>query len=143
MLIIRQEQMDAFRQVALAALVSRISEHLRTLHGKCKVQFPNHTTTVAEIPDELLRDMVQKSLELAGEYQIDAEPSLTDFVSLRFVHAPNFDEHPLIRRILIDDSIEPNARIDALWKQATRKNWQMVEKNYNPQDWAVVWNFIK
>lgn len=136
MLIIRPEQMKAFRHVALAALVRRIGEHLRTLHGKTIVHFPDHTTTLEEIPDTLLNKMIRDSLDLAGEYGIDQESSLTTFVTLRFVHAPNFDEHPLIRRVLIDDSIKPNARIEALWTRTKRRNWKMIEQNYDPQDWG-------
>ena len=46
-----------------------------------------------------------------------------------------FDEHPLVRRVLKDESIPAQARLDALWARTTEKNWDAVRTAYDPGAW--------
>jgi hypothetical protein len=63
--------------------------------------------------------------------------SLKAFVVTMFVAAPNFDEHPIIQRILRDEKLEPEARLDALLERTSDQNWEAVEKNYSAGAWKV------
>jgi hypothetical protein len=63
------------------------------------------------------------------------ESSLMAFVAIMFVAAPNFDQHPLIGRVLKDEAVAPDARINQLWERTTDQNWEAVAQNYDPSAW--------
>ncbi|MEW6210761.1 MAG: hypothetical protein AB1631_20520 [Acidobacteriota bacterium] len=137
MLIIKPEQMDAFKATADAAFVRRVASYLREKHGEVIVELPNATMAVKQIPEDMLCEMARKGVERAREYGMTWESSLTAFVVLMFVTAPNFDDHPLIQRAMRDESIPPDLRIDQLWERTTDQNWEAVERGYDPQGWGV------
>lgn len=135
MLIIRQEQIEAFQPVAEAAFVRRVVEHLRADHADAVVQLPNEVILVKQISDERLYGIVKHAITRARDYGITWESSLTAFVVLMFVAAPNFDKHPLIERVLRDERVEANSRVDQLWERTSEENWEAVRKNYDPAAW--------
>jgi hypothetical protein len=81
--------------------------------------------------------MVRNGIARARRYGMNWESSLTAFVVLMFVAAPNFDEHPLIQRILRDDGAAPNERIDRLWEKTSEANWKTVEQDYDASAWSI------
>ncbi len=137
MLKIRREQFEVFQPVAEAAFVRRVAEHLRAGHGDVVVQFPNEVILVKQIADERLLRVAHDAIARARNYGLNWESAVTAFVVLMFVAAPNFDEHPLIQRILKDERVEANSRIDQLWERTTDENWEAVRKNYDPSRWIT------
>jgi hypothetical protein len=137
MLKIRPEQMDSFAETAQAAFVRRVAVYLREKHSEVIVELPDATLAVKQIPEDMLCEMARRGVERAREYGMAWESSITAFVVLMFVAAPNFDDHPLIQRTLKDESIPPDSRIDQLWERTTDQNWEAVERGYDPQGWGV------
>ena len=135
MLTIRREQFEAFRHVAESAFVRRVVEHLRENVADSVVQLPNEVILVKQISDERLRGMVRRGIARARDYGMDWESSVTAFVALMFVAAPNFDKHPLIERVLRDERVEANSRVDQLWERTSEDNWEAIRKNYDPTAW--------
>ena len=135
MLKIRREQFEVFQPVAEAAFVRRVAEHLRASHADAVVQLPNEVILVKQIADERLRRLAKDAIARARGYGMDWESTVTAFVVLMFVAAPNFDKHPLIQRILKDERVPANSRIDQLWERTTEENWEAVRKNYDPAAW--------
>src|SRR5262245_14830183 len=111
MLKIRPEQMEVFQPVAERAFVRRVVEHLRETYADIVVQFPNEVILIKQISDERLYRLVKQGITWAREYGMDWESSVTAFVVLLFVAAPNFDQHPLIQRVLKDERVEANSRM--------------------------------
>jgi hypothetical protein len=138
MLKIRADQFEAFKPVAEAAFVRRIAEHLRNHHSDAVVQFPNEVILIKQISEERLRSMAKDGIARARSYGIDWESAVTAFVALMFIVAPNFDKHPLIQRVLKDERVAANLRIDQLWERTTEENWEAVRKNYDPAAWVAV-----
>ena len=136
MLKIRREQFEVFQPVAEAAFIRRVAEHLRAGHADAVVQFPNEVILVKQIADERLRRLAKHSITRARNYGLNWESAVTAFVVLMFVAAPNFDQHPLIQRILKDERVPANSRIDQLWERTTDENWEAVRKNYDPSFWV-------
>jgi hypothetical protein len=66
-----------------------------------------------------------------------SKAALTAFVVLMFLTAPNFDEHPLIQHMLLDEAIEPNKRLDELWQRTVDQNWVAVKQSYDPGLWKL------
>lgn len=135
MLIIRREQFELFQPVAESAFVKRVVEHLRTHHADVVIQLPNEVILVKQISDERLHRMVSRGMTRARDYGMDWESSVTAFVVLMFVAAPNFDKHPLIERVLRDERVEVNSRVDQLWERTSEDNWEAIRKNYDPTAW--------
>lgn len=137
MLIIRPKQMEAFQPVADSAFVRRIVAHLRDEHGDTLVQFVTASSPVNQIVDETLQEMVRNGITRAREYEMASESSLASFVVLMFVVAPNFDAHPLIKRVLTDESVPADERIGHLWERTSDQNWEAARQNYDPTDWNL------
>ena len=135
MLRIRREQFEVFQPIAEAAFVRRVVEHLRESHVTAVVQFPNEVIPVKQIADEKLRRLVRNGIARARSYGMDWESAVTSFVVLMFVAAPNFDDHPLIHRVLRDERVAANSRIDQLWERTSEENWEAVRKNYDATRW--------
>jgi predicted NAD-dependent protein-ADP-ribosyltransferase YbiA (DUF1768 family) len=137
MLMIRPEQFEVFQPVAEAAFVRRVTEHLREHHAEAVVQLPNEVILVKQLSDERLRGLVEGAIERARGYGMDWESSVTAFVVLMFVAAPNFDKHPLIHRVLKDETAAANSRVDRLWERTSEENWEAVRKNYDAAAWGA------
>lgn len=135
MLSIRAEQMRAFKTAAETAFLRGLVRHLRENHAEEEVVTPAGEFRVEELDDETLLRMAGAGVERARRYGMSWESSLTAFVVLMFVVAPNFDEHPLIRRVLGDEQVAPDLRLDGLWEQTTEENWEAAENNYDPGAW--------
>lgn len=137
MLRIRSEQMESFRPVAEEAFVIRTAEHVRDNHSDVAVQVTDKVLVVKQISDDLLRDMVRRGIARAREYGMNWESSITAFVVLMFVAAPDFDKHALIQRVLKDERVAANSRIDQLWEKTSEENWQAVKENYDVTAWNL------
>jgi hypothetical protein len=44
-----------------------------------------------------------------------------------FEVAPTFDEQPAIARVLEDESLPPDRRMEALWDRTTDEDWEEAE----------------
>ncbi|HEY0080968.1 MAG TPA: hypothetical protein VGB73_20355 [Pyrinomonadaceae bacterium] len=132
---IRPEQMNAFQPVADANFVKRLMAQLRDEHSETAVVLPDKASTVKQLPDETLRELVVAGIARARRYGLSHESALAAFVAIMFEAAPNFDRHPLIQRLLKDEKTPPNSRIDLLLEETTEENWQAVRKSYDPRSW--------
>jgi hypothetical protein len=135
MLKIRSEQMKAFQPVAEAAFVRRVIEHVREHHSSTVIQLPAEVVPLKQVSDEKLYAMVETGIARARAYGMDWESSITAFVVTMFTAGPNFDKHPLIQRVLRDDRVEPNSRMDELWERTSEENWEAVNSKYDPTAW--------
>jgi len=137
MLKIRPEQSEAFQPVADAAFVDGVVDYLRKSRPQEIVRLPGGQTTIAEIPDEILSAMVRGGIARAREYGITWCSTLAGFVSLMFISAPNFDDHPLLKRALFDNDTDPNGRLEKLIEDSTEQNWEAVRQAYDPSAWGL------
>lgn len=137
MLVLRPEQVEAFENVAEAAFEQRVVEYLRENHPDEVVRLPSKETCVAELTDEELRRMVRHGIKRARGYGQTWESSITSFIVLMFTIAPNFDEHPLIRRVLKDKEIAADLRLEEIWDYTTEENWEAAHRNYSPDGWNL------
>lgn len=137
MLRIRSEQIGAFGPLADAVFAKRVAEYVRETHSNLQVRFPTETLTVAEIPEELLEKTVQEGIDRARGYGLSWETSLSAFVVLMFVSAPNFDSHPQVRQILTSAAVSADHRMDRLWEGTSERVWEEIRKNYDPKEWNL------
>jgi hypothetical protein len=137
MLKIRPEQFAVFQPIAERAFVRRVVEHLRENHADVVVQFPNEVMLIKQIADEQFYALVRRGIVRARALGMDWESGITAFVVLMFVAAPNFDQHPLIQRVLKDEKVTANSRVEQLWERTSEENWEAVRKNYDVKAWDI------
>jgi hypothetical protein len=135
MLRMRSEQMEVFRPVADAAFERRLVQHLRQAHPTIAVRLLGETTPLAQLADPRLHELVRNGIARGRAYGLTWQSSLAGFVVLTFVAAPNFDAHPLVRRVLQDERMPADLRIDQLWRRTTRKTWETIRQRYDPTGW--------
>lgn len=134
-MIIRAKQLDVFQETADKNFINRVAGFLKEKHGNRLIKLPSRDILVSEIPDNDLRNLVQNGIRQARKFGLTWETSLTSFVVIMFIAAPNFYEHSTVNPLLQDESIEPDARIDRLTKILTQEDWQAVKESYDPQFW--------
>jgi hypothetical protein len=134
---IRPEQLEAFQPVAEAGFARRLTEYIHKAHADAMVRLPSGAISVNRLSNALLARMVLNGIARGRGYGISWESSLAAFVVIMFVAAPNFDQHPLIQRALLDDTSEPDRRIEGLWRRISSQNWRAVEAYYDPGAWAL------
>ena len=136
-LSIRPEQMVPFEPVAEVGFVGRLAEYLRVNHIDVKVRLPSETLAVMHIRDDVLHLMIRNGIARARTYGLTFESALSAFVVLMFVAAPNFDIHPSIRQMLVDEKVSANERLQLLWQKTSEQDWEIVRQNYDPAAWAM------
>ncbi|HYL97685.1 MAG TPA: hypothetical protein VEZ90_01935 [Blastocatellia bacterium] len=134
---IRPEQLEAFQPLADAAFARRLVAHIRDRHSNAVVKLPSGQQKVGQLSDDLMNIMAQAGIIRARTYGMTWESSISSFVVLMFLSAPNFDRHPLIERVLKDGQTDPNSRIENLWHRVSRQNWQAVESYYDANAWGL------
>jgi hypothetical protein len=136
-MLIRSDHLNAFQSQADEQFIAELVEHLLAEYDDTIVELPDYTTGIEEIPLAILRQMVSNGIAQARRYGMTWESTLASFVSLMFVVAPNFDEHPLIRHVLSSDAVAPDERIELLWEHITDAHWDAAGENYDPLAWHV------
>jgi len=137
MLKIRPEQVEVFQPVAEAAFVAKVVDYLKKTLPDEVVRLPDGPARVAELTDEILSNMVRGGIARAREYGITWCSTLAAFVALMFISAPNFDDHPLLKRSLLDNETDPNGRMDKLIKNSTEQNWEAARQSYDANAWGL------
>ncbi len=135
MLRIRPEQLTVFQPQAEALFLEEVAKYLRKRHARTPVRYRTQAFAVQDMPDALLRSVVSRAVDRGRGYGLTQQSTLTAFVALMFVVAPNFDRHPLIRHALTDKSVAPDERISKLWERTTKENWATTKQEYDPQAW--------
>jgi hypothetical protein len=138
MIVIREEQFAAFHGITEAAFERRIVDHLLQRHADEVVRLPAGERAIAELPDETLQGMVRTGVARARSYGLTWESSIFAFVTLMFVAAPNFDEHPIINHILKSVDVEPDLRVNKLWELTSEGTWAAVEERYDAGAWLAL-----
>jgi len=82
---------------------------------------------VHAISDEELLRRVSLGIARAESHGLTWDASITAFVAMMFEVAPTFDEQPAIARVLKDESLPADQRIDALWERTTDEDWDEAE----------------
>jgi hypothetical protein len=134
---IRREQLNAFQEVADDAFVRRVINYVQEKHGTLTIELPSGKFLISDLSDETLSRLAHNGIIQARKYGMSWESTLTSFVLIMFMTAPNFHQHPIINRILRDESIEPNMRIDRLLEHVTGANWQAAKDIGDPQAWGL------
>ena len=117
MLRIRGAQMDAFRNGADARFVERVVEHLESEYGE---------QLDAAWPPERVRARVEEGIARARRWGMSGELALAGFVVLLLTLGDRFDEHPRIREILADESLDPDLRAAMLGIRLSAAEWEEV-----------------
>ncbi len=134
---VRDEQMQVFQAEADVVFQNRLASEIRTRQADTVVRLPGATMAVRELPEATLREMVGDGIERARGYGMTSEAGLACFVVLMFVVAPNFDEHPAIKRRLTEEKIQPDARVQGLPKTVAEPDWEDARSRYEPGAWKV------
>ena len=137
MLILRPEQLEAFKPLADAQFADRVAAYLRRKHARAVVRLVNGPTLVERLSDETLMNMVQLGIERARSYDLTWESSITTFVALMFKVAPNFDRHHLITSALHDTRFAADERLQKMWEHITSNNWEEARNNYDASAWQL------
>lgn len=125
MLHIREEQMAVFQQEAERNFVRSVVKNLRA----------NHPAAVKDTPEDTLHKRVEYGIRRAREYGLSWKNSLSTFVTLMFVIAPDFDKLGAFNKFLTDEGVPPNERMELLLEETTDADWQDAEKISGPSSW--------
>ena len=109
--------MQVFQDAADRAFVGRVVEHLRN----------HHAQDVRGLADDILGERARTGIARARQYGLSWERNLMAFVGLMFAIAPRFDEHEPIRRLLEDEAVVPNLRLDRVVRLTSEAVWREAQ----------------
>lgn len=127
MLAIKRSQRERMGE---PAFVDRMIFYLRT----------KYLWWIHFIPMDELRIRVVHGIEKGRSYGLTSEFNLTVFVTNMLTIGPDFDKQPAIQRVLTDESIDPDDRMEALMgKGVTDDDWEDSSDMCEPDEyWAGV-----
>lgn len=117
MLTIGKQQLQDLKKSVEGAYARDVARYIRA----------EHPEAVQALSDEELLRRVSLGIARAGSHGLTWDSSITAFVAIMFEVAPTFDEQPAIARVLKDDSLPADERIDALWERTTDEDWDEAE----------------
>ncbi len=129
MLKIRKEQVDAFLPRTDREVVDFIVGHLRE----------ESPELIERLPADVLREMVGNGVGRARGHGLRRLEDLTAFVSIMFEIAPDFDEQPALRRVLRDDNIPADERMDRLFAPELDEAWEEAARYRDGEARAAAW----
>lgn len=107
-------------------LIKVIYWHLRNHHSK-SVQF-----LAKPVLEERIAVAVTKARR---RYSLGTVSDLAGFTALMFELAPNFDEHPSFRAVLVDPSLPPETKMRRLSQVITDREWREALNLYDRSFW--------
>lgn len=137
MLIIRNEQFKPFQEQAEKTFELEVAEILRNSFPKVIVQFLNTESEIDKIPDDILLQMIRNGIARGRSYGLELKSSLTKFVTLMFLIAPNYDRQEAIKKFLETSDLPPNDRPDALSEAISENDWFEARKSYDETAWTL------
>ena len=117
--------MEVFRKAGEKKFVDELAQTVRE----------NHAEAVEDVSDEELKEYVTVGIARARSHGLTFEDSITAFVRLMFDIAPNFDEQTNIARMLKDERLEPDDRIELVLEAASEEDWAEAESLYDENAW--------
>ncbi|HEX9962955.1 MAG TPA: hypothetical protein VGB00_18630 [Pyrinomonadaceae bacterium] len=117
--------MEVFRKAGEKSFVDELAQTVRE----------NHTEAVEDSSDEELKEYVRIGIARARSHGLIFEDTITVFVRLMFDIAPNFDEQANIARMLNDERLEPDDRIELVLEGASEEDWAEAESLYDENAW--------
>ncbi len=128
LLHLREAQLRQCGEAIDRDLVKVIYWHLRNHHAKA-VQF---------LDKPVLEERIQVAISRARRYALGTVSDLAGFTALMFELAPNFDEHPSFRNVLVDPSVPPEAKMRRLSQVITDREWKEAAQLYDRSFWSTV-----
>jgi hypothetical protein len=116
MLIIRREQMEAFQRSSRKPFTRRLMAHLREARY----------VPVEACPDSILERQVEERIERGLRHGLTSDLALACFVTMTFIVAEDFDEHPSIKPWLRATRLPPAMRIRALIRFIPEQEWRAL-----------------
>ncbi|CAM2064451.1 DUF4123 domain-containing protein [Sulfidibacter corallicola] len=120
---IRQRHHDAFHMADDALFLETVILHVRESHEETSL-----------LSSETLADMVEEGIEKAREEGFTTVADILTFVDFQFAFAPNFHEHPRVRRILDDPSIHQEHKLDEVL-DLPRGVFAEIDERYDNDAW--------
>ncbi len=94
---------------------------------------------VNEYDDDSLRKMVRVAINKSNRYGFTTANDQSAFVSIMFEIAPNFDDQPEIRAVLLEDKLPTSMRLEKLWSDAIPDDiWEQSRDRYDEAAWTPV-----
>lgn len=78
---------------------------------------------VAELRDAEILSRIHTGIARARSHELAGGGPITAFVTLMFLVAPNFDEHPRISKALANQELEPGERMRQLFQSTNEADW--------------------
>lgn len=78
---------------------------------------------VAELRDAEILGRIHAGIARARSHELSGDGAITAFVTLMFLVAPNFDEHPRIRKALGNSALEPGERMRQIFQSTGEADW--------------------
>jgi hypothetical protein len=125
MLTIRDDQFSAFQEIAEDAFLDELCVLVRT----------DLAFWVENWEPDILRERVRSGIARARSHGLTGRASIARFVFPMVRFAPNFDEYPPIRALLLRQDISPEERAKRLLTDIPAKDWLAVEERFDPHAW--------
>lgn len=129
---IRQDQYDSWLQSDPEQFVELVFRHIAET-------IPEE---IRGIPLHLVRAMIGVAIKRARKYRLTGDAQIMGFVAVMFEIAPNFDEEPTLRAILMDTRGEPEERWETLFTDSPELNaaWERAAHPdfYNHTAWIDI-----
>jgi hypothetical protein len=119
---IREDQIKAFT-------AARTRENIAALVTQ------DYEDILSGMPRDLVFDMVDGGIATARSFGLSTPEDLAGFVCLMFEIGPEFYRQPNILKILQDNSIEPQRKLEELDRRTTEQDWNEARDNLAEQSW--------
>jgi hypothetical protein len=84
-----------------------------------------HPEAVSELSDSEILSRIESGIERARAHDLNGG-AIVAFVTLMFTVAPDFDQHPKVRKVLSESALSPAARMQRIFERTTEDDWEQI-----------------
>ncbi len=120
-----RKQLEQCGRAIEGDLVKVIQWHLRG----------HHSRVVQHLSREQLEKRVEVAVMRARRYGFQSVSDLAGFAALMFELAPNFDEHPSFKKVLVDRDTLPEMKLRRLSQTISENDWKEALQLFDREFW--------
>jgi hypothetical protein len=126
MLVVRNEQFEKIIKHSEEDFVNYLFGYVRN----------NHREAAQKRDDAALRKMIRGGIKRAASHHFELVEDTQNFIAKMFEVAPNFDEQPVIKAVLDDETLTPEKRLEKLKSPAVAPEiWEEARNHYDEKAW--------
>jgi hypothetical protein len=136
MLTIRTEQITAFERAVDERYIEDLTDYLLQTHPKAPIRSYVRSALLSSLTRTVVLRLVRNGIARARSHGLTWKGNIAAFVTLMVIVSPNFDQDPVVARILREARESIDRHWESIWDDTTNDDWARIRDSYDTAAWT-------